>query len=205
MRNKTERGRTVDLNKHGKLIYTGVDRELAVAARWLGQDYIVTRAVYLRPWRDWPEQGEDLSRFRAEWRQGSRFMATGALRDIGFDFGFSPRQQWLPKLKPYLESVGVVRIFPPRGKKFEEDSLLHWAHHVRDGIYDVWAGCKFDKNGKAIWLGQDEDDNNAEGFVPCQYSQIKADGNGIAMVYRFKPEFVAALPYLLPGEPKRLM
>lgn len=190
----------LDLSQHGTVLGTGLPSELAVATRWVGQDFIITRARYLQPWRLWPADGVGLTRFRSDWREGTRVMSRGALMRIGFDFrGGNETLFHLPLLAHCLESVGIIRIVPKNGGRFfENDSLIHWGHHVRDGMYDVWAGYKLDKNGDQIWLGQDADNDQAEGFIPCHYNQIKADGNGIAMVYRFKQAFVEALPHLLP-------
>lgn len=188
----------LDLSKHGTVLGAGFESELAIAARWVGRDYVVTRAKYLEPWRLWPSDGRALSAFRSEWRSGTRTMGIGAINAIGFDFGRRAADHWHPWLKPCLESVGIIRIVPKNGGRFfENDSMIHWGHHIRDGIYDVWAGAKLDKNGDLIWLGQDEDDDQDPNFIPCHYNQIKADGNGVAMVFRFRQEFVDAMPKLL--------
>lgn len=197
---RTANGSLLNLAEHGKIIGTGRQSELAVAARWMGQDYVITRAVYLPPWRDWPPDGPALRAFFAKWRRGTHEVCMAALQDIGFDFGYERGKPWLPALEPYLESVGICRIVPPRGKFFEKDSRVHWPHAVRDGMYDVWAGMKLDKNGNPIWLGQRaDDDSNPDKpiAVPCQYNETRADGHGMALIYRFKAEFVEALPHLL--------
>jgi len=203
-RKRSANGSLLSLAEHGKVIGTGIGKEPFVAARWMGQDYVVTRSIYIPGWRDWPDSAD----YRSMMRQSSRALCTRALRDIGYDFGYDARNApWMPGLKPYLESVGVCRLVPTfvgaakkrKHKFFEDDSLIHWCHHLRDGVYDVWAGMKLNKNGDPIWLGQDEDDNNKAGFVPCQYNQAHADGYGIAYVFRFRTEFVELLPQLLYG------
>lgn len=203
-RKKIANGSLLSLAEHGKVLGTGIGQEPFVAARWLGQDYVITRAIFIPGWRDWPDSAD----YRSMMRQSSRALCTRALRDIGFDFGYEARMTpWLPKLKPYIERVGVTRLVPTyvgKAKKrkhrfFENDSLIHWCHHLRDGVYDVWAGMKLNKNGDPIWLGQDEDDDHKPEFVPFQYNQAHADGYGIAYVFRFKIEFIEALPHLLTG------
>jgi hypothetical protein len=187
----------VDPAKHGTVLSTPYHKgQLAaplIAARWIGQDFLVTVPWYIKPWRDWPAGEVDMQRFVRDMRQGARVLSTLALRSIHSDedFGFDIQTRpWLPGLKPHLESLALVRIVPERGKFFEEDSNIHWGHHMRDGQYDVFAGMKLDKNKRPIWLGQDADDNNKDGFVPFQYNQIRADGHGVAFVFRFKREFV---------------
>lgn len=190
----------LDLRNHGTVVGTGYASEPVIAVRWVGNDFVVTRAQYLQPWRDWPDEPS----FRARWRSGARATSLVGIGALGFPFGATKEQPWMPDLRPCLESVGVLRLVPPRGRFFENDSMVHWSHHVRDGIYDVWAGMILDKNGDPVWLGQRADDDNKLGFIPCQYNQVKADGHGIATVFRFRQEFVDAMPNLLPQNARLL-
>lgn len=193
------RAELVDLNAHGRVLYMPSPNPRGkarfVATRWVGQDYLVTVATYLKPWYEWPEKSRDLNAFNAAVRHGTREACTHALRGLGIDFGFRERlMPWCPLVQPHLESMGLVRLVPERQRKlFEEDGLIHWGHHMRDGMYDAWAGCKHDKKGRPVWQGQNADDNNKEGFVPFAYNQLHSDGHGVTFVYRFKRASMEAL------------
>lgn len=190
----------LDLSKHGTVVGTGLSSgELAVAARWVGQDYIVTRARFLPNPKEWPE-GQFKRQLIAEWRSGTRFTCTRAIAAIGYDFGRKlPGTDWHPNLALYLESLGVVRLVPHSKNLFKgTDTHLEWAHAIRDGIYDVFAGMKLDKNGDPVWKGDIADDEDRPDHIPIHYNQVVSDGHGVAMVYRFRREFIEALPHLLP-------
>lgn len=194
VRNRRAKQQLVDLSKHGTVIQappefnTGVLPAAAVAARWLGRDFVITVPWFIAPWRDWSKTFVAGDYIR-DMRQGARALSTLALSQLNADFGYVPGVvPYMPKLKAGLESVALARVIPPRGKKFEEDSIIHWCHHMRDGLYDVWAGFKVKRDGKLDWQGQYEDDNNKPGFIPCEYNQVHADGHGVAFVFRFKPE-----------------
>jgi hypothetical protein len=191
------KSRLLDPSNHGAVLGTPYFQgQLAapfIATQWIGQDFVVTVPWYIQGWRDWPANARHMDLWVRDMRQGARALSTLALRSIspGEDFGFDRQTTpWLPELKPRLESLAIVRIIPKSGKFFEEDSMIHWGHHMRDGQYDVFAGMKRNKRNQPIWLGQDADDNNRQGFVPFQYNQIHADGHGVAFVFRFKKEFV---------------
>lgn len=190
------RAQLVDLSEHGRVLMLPQlrpkERARFAAARWEGRDYLVTVPWFIQRWPDWPQAGKAKNTFKANMRQGARAFSTLALRALPVDFGYVEGvRPWLPDLAPMLESVGVVRLVPKHVRKmFEEDSLIHWCHHLRDGVYDTFAGMKLDKNGSPIWLGQDADDNNKPGFIPCQYNQLHAGGHGVVFVFRFKQEAV---------------
>lgn len=190
----------LDLSKHGTVLGTGLSSgELAIAARWVGQDYIVTRARFLANPKDWPD-GRFKDQLVAEWRQGTRFTCIRAIEKIGFDFGKARGVDWHPLLAQCLESLGVVRLVPHQKSLFKgTDTHLEWAHAIRDGVYDVFAGMKPDKNGDPVWKGDIADDEDRPDHIPIHYNQIVSDGHGVAMVYRFKPQFLEALPHLLTG------
>jgi len=169
----------------------------AVAAGWIGSDYVITAPWFVPRLDLWPKDEKTLRAWKRDLRQGARTLATLGLRKMGHDFGYvEGKTPWLPELEAHIEHLGIARIVPANTVKlFDVDSLLEWGHEMRDGLYDVYAGLKHDKNGKPIWKGQDADADYevGPGVIQCVYSQLRLDGHGVGFVYRFKPEALEAL------------
>lgn len=191
----------IDPSKHGAVLSTPYFRGKfpapLIAAEWSGADCIVTVPWHVPRCGEWPAEDSPAGHeWRRDLREGARQLsimglrASAARHDFGYDTLSAP---YLPGLKPLIESVGFVRLVPKRGKFFDVDSLFQWFHQMRDGIYDTWAGLKYDKNGKAIWLGQVADHDYHPDFVQCQYNQLHSDGYGVKFVFRFREDIAEAL------------
>lgn len=196
------RSQLLDPSKHGDVLSTpfldgGQFAAPLIATRWLGQDFVITVPWYIERLTEWPKSRVALRRFEKRMRTGAFAISLFALHKHGpaLEFGFDKRRvPWLPGMKQHLESVAVVRLVPEEGWPFfESDSLLAWFHNMRDGVYDTWAGFSLDKNNKVVAHGQYEDNDYKPDFVQIQYNQARADGHGVAFVFRFKAESLEQL------------
>jgi hypothetical protein len=206
---RTKRGlraRSVDPRDYGLVFPSsylelgGDSKTIGVACRWVGDDFVITVPEHLPPWRKWPPDKRirvpgtgifiyPFSAFKRYWRRSTYNHCVKAIMEFSgiTDLRFERTTGRVIGLWERLSSMEIVRLAPERLKLFDPDSLVHWGHHLRDGMQDVYAGYVTMKDQRRKWLGQDADNEAHPLYRHVSYRQEKIPGDcyGHQFVFKF--------------------